>query len=360
MSRRSAKSFTLLVAAPRSVKLRLLKGLPKDTLGCMTASHWTAADLPDLHGRTAIVTGANSGIGRVAALELARAGAAVTLAVRNTAKGDAAAAAMTGDVTVRGLDLADLGSVRSFAEGTEGPLDILVDNAGIMATPEARTVDGFELQIGTNHLGHFALTNLLLPHITDRVIVVSSDLHRNGKIDLDDLNWEHRSYKPWAAYSQSKLANLLFVLELERRLTEPDRRSGPSPRTPGTPPPTCRAAAATRSPTSLGPSVTGSSHRATPRVRCRRSSPPRRTYAGGTYIGPERDPAPAGVPRRQCPGAREPSTPTTARRLWDLSEQLTGVSWPLSPLPRPEPGAAHPAFQMTLNPPSTARVWPVM
>ena len=186
----------------------------------MTTSGWTAADLPDLHGRTAIVTGANSGIGRVAALELARAGAAVTLAVRDTTKGQAAAAGMTGDVTVRTLDLADLGSVRSFAESTEGSVDLLVDNAGIMATPEQRTADGFELQIGTNHLGHFALTNLLLPQITDRVVVVSSDLHRNGKIDLDDLNWERRSYKPWAAYSQSKLANLLFVLELERRLTE--------------------------------------------------------------------------------------------------------------------------------------------
>jgi NAD(P)-dependent dehydrogenase (short-subunit alcohol dehydrogenase family) len=185
----------------------------------MTAPRWTASDLRDLHGRTAVVTGANSGIGRVTALALARAGATVTLAVRDTTKGEAAAATMTGDVNVRQLDLADLGSVRSFAGSTEGPVDLLVDNAGIMATPEQRTADGFELQLGTNHVGHFALTNLLLPQITDRVVVVSSDLHRNGKIYLDDLNWDRRAYKPWTAYSQSKLANLLFVLELQRRLT---------------------------------------------------------------------------------------------------------------------------------------------
>jgi NAD(P)-dependent dehydrogenase (short-subunit alcohol dehydrogenase family) len=140
--------------------------------------------------------------------------------VRDTKKGDVAAAAMTGDVSVRRLDLADLNSIRSFAESMEGPVDYLVDDAGIMATPEQRTADGFELQIGTNHLGHFALTNLLLPQINSQVVVVSSDLHRGGKIDLEDLNWERRSCKPWAAYSQSKLANLLFVLELQRCLTE--------------------------------------------------------------------------------------------------------------------------------------------
>jgi hypothetical protein len=246
----------------------------------MTASSWTASDLPDLHGLTAIVTGANSGIGRVAALELARAGAAVTLAVRDTSKGETAAGAMTGHVTVRRLDLADLRSIRSFAESTEGPVDLLVDNAGIMATPEQRTADGFELQIGTNHLGHFALTNLLLPQITKRVVVVSSDLHRSGKIDLDDLNWERRSYKPWAAYSQSKLANLLFVLDSSAASRKPDRRSGPSGFIPATPPPTCRGARVTPSRIWSGPWATASSHRATPWVRCRRSLAPRPTFPG--------------------------------------------------------------------------------
>ena len=296
----------------------------------MSPPGWTAANLPDLHGRTAIITGANSGIGRVAALELARAGAAVTLAVRDTAKGDAAAAAMTGDVTVRELDLADLGSVRSFAEATEGPLDILVDNAGIMATPEARTVDGFELQIGTNHLGHFALTNLLLPHITDRVVVVSSDLHRNGKIDLDDLNWEHRSYKPWAAYSQSKLANLLFVLELERRLTEarsPVRAVAAHPGYAATNlqgrsgNPISNLAAA------IGNRLIAQSDAmgALPTLFAATTD-----VAGGSYIGPNGIRHVRGHPAVNVPAPRALDA-VTARGLWELSEQLTGVSWPLSP-----------------------------
>src|SRR5450631_4932798 len=119
----------------------------------MSPSRWTASNLPDQHGRTAIVTGANSGIGRMAALELARAGAAVTLAVRDTTKGESAANGMSGDLTVRPLDLADLGSVRSFADAIDGPINLLVDNAGVMATPEQRTADGFEVQSGTNHLG---------------------------------------------------------------------------------------------------------------------------------------------------------------------------------------------------------------
>ena len=184
----------------------------------MPSSHWTATDLPDLHGRNIIITGANSGIGRAAASALSHAGGAVTLAVRDVAKGAAAAASMSGTVVVRQLDLADLSSVRTFADSIDEPIDILIDNAGVMAVPEQRTVDGFEMQIGTNHLGHFALTNLLAPRVTDRIVVVSSELHRRGRIDLDDLNWERRRYKAWDAYAQSKLANLLFVLELERRL----------------------------------------------------------------------------------------------------------------------------------------------
>src|SRR3954470_8467009 len=135
-------------------------------------SDWTAADLPSFAGRTVIVTGANSGLGKVTATELARAGASVILAVRNTAKGDAAAAGMTGDVQVRKLDLQDLASIRDFADGID-QVDILVNNAGIMAVPYAQTRDGFESQIGTNHLGHFALTNHLLPKLTDLVVTVS-------------------------------------------------------------------------------------------------------------------------------------------------------------------------------------------
>jgi NAD(P)-dependent dehydrogenase (short-subunit alcohol dehydrogenase family) len=180
-------------------------------------SEWTAADLPSFSGRTVIVTGANSGLGLVTARELARVGAKTILAVRNTTKGDEAAATMTGDVEVRKLDLQDLASVRAFADGVDG-VDVLINNAGIMAVPYAQTVDGFESQIGTNHLGHFALTNLLLPKVTERVVTVSSMMHLFGWINLKDLNWKSRSYLAWPAYGQSKLANLLFTSELQRRL----------------------------------------------------------------------------------------------------------------------------------------------
>jgi NAD(P)-dependent dehydrogenase (short-subunit alcohol dehydrogenase family) len=179
--------------------------------------NWTAADLPSFAGRTAIVTGAGGGLGEVTARELARVGAQVILAVRNTEKGEAAAQQMTGDVEVRRLDLQDLASVRDFADGVE-TVDVLVNNAGIMATPYALTADDFEGQIGTNHLGHFALTNLLLPKLTERVVTVSSVMHRIGRLSLDDLNWKTRRYSAWPAYGQSKLANLLFTSELQRRL----------------------------------------------------------------------------------------------------------------------------------------------
>ncbi|MCW2521108.1 MAG: dehydrogenase, short-chain alcohol dehydrogenase like protein [Mycobacterium sp.] len=184
-------------------------------------TNWTAADLPSFAGRTVIVTGANSGLGEVTARELARVGAKVIVAVRNLDKGNAAAAGMTGDVEVRKLDLQDLSSVRTFADSVD-EVDVLINNAGIMAVPYAQTVDGFESQIGTNHLGHFALTNLLLPKVSERVVTVSSMMHLLGKISLKDLNWKSRPYSAWLAYGQSKLANLLFTKELQRRLDAAD------------------------------------------------------------------------------------------------------------------------------------------
>jgi NAD(P)-dependent dehydrogenase (short-subunit alcohol dehydrogenase family) len=182
---------------------------------------WTAAQLPSFAGRTAIVTGANSGLGEVTACELARVGAHVILAVRDMHKGEAAAQKIagvtTGHLEVRQLDLQDLSSVRRFADDIRHA-DVLINNAGIMAVDYALTADGFERHIGTNHLGHFALTNLLLPKLTDRVVTVSSLLHMIGYISLKDLNWQSRPYSRWLAYGQSKLANLLFTSELQRRL----------------------------------------------------------------------------------------------------------------------------------------------
>ena len=174
-----------------------------------------------------MVTGGSSGIGFHTSLELARSGASVLLAARTAGRGEQAAARIRREVPgalveYRPLDLADLASVRSFAAGWDGPLDLLVDNAGVMAPPYRLTADGFELQLGTNHLGHFALTGLLLPALADRpgarVVVVSSLAHRGGRIDFDDLE-SARFYGRWTAYCQSKLANLLFAFELDRRLS---------------------------------------------------------------------------------------------------------------------------------------------
>jgi NAD(P)-dependent dehydrogenase (short-subunit alcohol dehydrogenase family) len=193
---------------------------------------WTAEDIPDLSAARGVVTGANSGLGLQTALELARNGAGVVLAVRDEARGAAAAEQIRAQVPgarleVRRLDLADLASVRRFAAPFRAQgerLDLLVNNAGIMATPRLTTADGFEMQLGTNHLGHFALTGLVLPALLAgglrggpaRVVTVSSTLHRRGRLRRDDLMGE-RSYTPFGAYGQSKLANLLFMRELQRR-----------------------------------------------------------------------------------------------------------------------------------------------
>ncbi|MEU4994869.1 oxidoreductase [Streptomyces sp. NPDC021622] len=191
---------------------------------------WNASDIPDQSGRTAVVTGANSGIGYVTARELARRGARVVLACRSEERGSRALARLRSEVPgaeaeFRRLDLGDLGSVREFAASYEseaqGGLDLLINNAGVMALPYRQTVDGLETQFGVNHLGHFALTGLLLPLLLRtpgaRIVTVSSGMHAVANIDIDDLNSE-RSYRRWIAYGRSKTANLLFVHELARRL----------------------------------------------------------------------------------------------------------------------------------------------
>ncbi|GAA1668596.1 oxidoreductase [Streptomyces yatensis] len=189
---------------------------------------WTASDIPDQTGRTAVVTGANSGLGFVTARELARRGAQVVLACRSEARGAEAAQRIRAQapgayVRVAPLDLADLTSVRTFAAEYQGDrLDLLINNAGVMALPRRSTADGFEMQFGVNHLGHFALTGLLLPKLLEagpgaRVVSVSSFMHMLGTVDPRDLNME-RGYRRWTAYSRSKSANLLFIHELSRRL----------------------------------------------------------------------------------------------------------------------------------------------
>jgi NAD(P)-dependent dehydrogenase (short-subunit alcohol dehydrogenase family) len=179
----------------------------------------TANDLPDLTGRTVLVTGAGRGLGLITARELARAGARVVLGVRETAKARGAVAGLPGTFDVRRLDVADLGSVRAFAGSWSGDLDIMINNAGVMDIPAARTADGLDVQTTTNYTGPFLLTNLLLDQITDRVVHVTSQLHRQGRINLADLDWRTRAYKGMSAYEASKLAVVLFSLELQRRLT---------------------------------------------------------------------------------------------------------------------------------------------
>lgn len=288
-------------------------------------SQWTAADLPSFAGRTVIVTGANSGLGLVTARELARVGAKTILAVRNTAKGDAAAASMTGDVEVRKLDLQDLASVRAFADGVDG-VDVLVNNAGIMAVPYAQTVDGFESQIGTNHLGHFALTNLLLPKVTDRVVAVASMMHLIGRINLKDLNWKSRPYLAWPAYGQSKLANLLFIKELQRRLDAAGARVKALVAHPG------YSATELQSHSAgvfgkifqAGNSVVATTADFGARQTLYAAS---QELPGNAYVGPRLAFwGPTGSTPLRSPLARDAKK---AAALWELSEQLTDTKFPL-------------------------------
>ncbi len=208
---------------------------------------WTANDIPDQSGRTAVVTGANSGLGYVTARELARRGAQVVLACRSAERGVAAVDRLLrevpdADVEFRALDLGDLASVRQFAAAYDSArLDLLINNAGVMALPYRRTADGFETQFGVNHLGHFALTGLLLPRLLEtpdaRVVTVSSGLHALADLDIGDLNSE-RNYRRWIAYARSKTANLVFVHELARRLALSAPTPSRPPRTRAMPRPT--------------------------------------------------------------------------------------------------------------------------
>jgi NAD(P)-dependent dehydrogenase (short-subunit alcohol dehydrogenase family) len=297
----------------------------------MTASpsKWNVTDIPDQTGRSAVVTGANSGLGIATVRALAGAGAHVVLAVRDPKRGEAAAADVHGSVEVRRLDLADLASVRDFAASWRGDLDLLINNAGVMNVPESATRDGFETQFGTNHLGHFALTNLLLSHITDRVVTVSSGAHRmpgSPRIHFDNLNLTGE-YAPITAYSQSKLANLLFTLELQRRLVE----SGSAVRALAAHPGYAATNLQSHDSSALRRALMWFGNRfmaqdseagALPTLYAAVQDLPGASYVGPDGLGEMRG-APTLVGR--SPAA---SDPATARRLWTVSEELTGVTFP--------------------------------
>lgn len=277
-------------------------------------------DLP-LDGRTAIVTGASDGIGAVTARELARAGAHVVLAVRNPEKARRATAGWTGSTEIRELDLASLDSVRAFARDWEDPIDLLINNAGVMRPAAERTVDGFEAHIGVNHLGHFALTQLLLAYVQDRVVTVSSDMHKRARLDLDDLNWEQRPVRAIQAYSDSKLANLLFTHELQRRLAA----AGGDVR--------ALAAHPGLSATNIaGPGLTGRVvHTVTRLVGQDADGGARPTLHaatapldGGAYVGPGGPFEVRGTPKVVHP-SRTAQDAVLARRLWERSSELTSV-----------------------------------
>ena len=285
-----------------------------------------------MDGRTVIVTGANSGIGRAAARALAGAGAYVVLAVRDVEKGQAAAASMPGETEVRALDLASLASVREFAAAWDGAIELLINNAGVMVPPLTRTRDGFELQFGTNHLGHFALSNLLLEHVSGRVVTVSSTGHRFGSIDFDDLNWERKPYRAWRAYGQSKLANLLFTAELQRRLSAAGSAVLATAAHPGYASTNLQFHSGSRMFDLLGAVgnrvlAQDEEGGALPTLYAAVAEIPGNSFAGpGGFM--EQRGAPKLVGR-----SKAASDADVASRLWEVSQDLTGVSFPLGRSP---------------------------
>jgi NAD(P)-dependent dehydrogenase (short-subunit alcohol dehydrogenase family) len=307
---------------------------------------WAEADVPDQSGRVVVVTGANTGIGYHTAVVLAYRGAHVVLAVRNLEKGNTAlsrivAASPRADVTLQALDLGSLDSVRTAADALRSAyprIDVLINNAGVMYTPKQVTKDGFEMQFGTNHLGHFALTGLLLDHLLpvrgSRVVTVSSMGHRiRASIHFDDLQWERR-YDRIAAYGQSKLANLLFTYELQRRLGDQPgaNKSAKSTIAVAAHPGTSNTELARNLPRIiklaadvLGPVLVQSAAMgALPTLRA--ATDP--TVQGGQYYGPDGLAEQRGHPKLVNSSAQSHDE-DLQRRLWTVSEELTGVTFPV-------------------------------
>lgn len=289
-------------------------------------------DLTAQDGRRFVITGATGGLGLEMTRALATAGAEIVMAVRSIAKGEAVAERVRrtgarGRVEVRWLDVADLGSVRAFAHDLDH-LDVLINNAGIMAIPQARSVDGFELQFATNHLGHFTLTNLLLPVVTDRVVVVGSAAHRGGTLDLGDLDFERRGYQSYAAYAQSKLANLLFMSELHRRLVA----NGSVLRVTGAHPGYTATGIQLRTGNSLFTQLSTLGNTLLAMKPSQGVLPilgaATLDIEGNSYLGPRGLGELLGRPT-DVGRSRAASDPDLAARLWRKSESLSGVGFPL-------------------------------
>ncbi|MEV0064742.1 oxidoreductase [Nocardia sp. NPDC050718] len=287
---------------------------------------WKPTDIADQTGRTFVITGANGGLGAETTKVLAGKGATVIMACRNAAKAQPIADAIPGDVRVAALDLADLASVRAFAE-QQGEFDVLINNAGLMNIPFSRTADGFETQFGVNHLGHFALTGLLLDRITDRVVTLASIAHKQTpKLWIDDLNYDHRRYQRNLAYAQAKLANLMFGRELQRRLTE---------------------AGSTKKSYAVHPGVSATdlfARTETPLDRVSKpfikliGHPPAKAAHSSLFAATEPDADPTVYwgpnkwmqsqgPVEACPSSAISRNPELLRRLWEESERMTGITY---------------------------------
>jgi NAD(P)-dependent dehydrogenase (short-subunit alcohol dehydrogenase family) len=299
----------------------------------MAESPWTTADIEDQTGRFVIITGATSGIGKEAARVLAGKNAAVLIGARNMAKAGAAMLDIRtefpgAEISARPLDLTDLASVQHFADSVLNDfreLDVLINNAGIMMCPLSRTVDGFEIQIGTNHLGHFALTGHLLPLLMQtrgsRVVVVSSFGHKLGKVDLKDLNWESRRYDKTRAYTASKLANLYFAYELERKLRDRENRPIVTAAHPGwTSTELQRHAGLMKFLNRFF--AQGVEMGALPTLRAGFDE----LAQSGEYFGPSGFLEFQGYPVRVQSNRRSHKV-EKARKLWELSEELTGIEY---------------------------------
>jgi NAD(P)-dependent dehydrogenase (short-subunit alcohol dehydrogenase family) len=284
--------------------------------------------IPDQTGRTAVITGGGGGIGLATAAALSAAGARVILAVRDEARARAVADRLVEGVSIRALELGSLASIRTFADSIEGPVYLLVNNAGTMSGTRHTTSDGFELQLGVNHLGHFALTNLLLPQITGRVVTITSSAHASAKIDFDDLQWERRTYRPFGAYGQSKLANLLFTAELQRRLVAVASPAIATAAHPGWASTGFTITSGNRFMDALSAVATrllaqGPEAGALPTLHAAVGDVPGGSLVGPRYFGVRGAPALA----RPAGAATDPEL---AERLWEVSERLTGTRFPLA------------------------------